>query len=147
MHFNLVDAVVERSDRHIVTIKQVSAAEEYLQDHFPGFPVLPGVMMIESIVQAGRLLLEPLAPRQRMVLGSVRALKYGRFVRPGDALRIEVSIWKALEDGAYELRAEGIALQAWRPSAPAASASGEVPRAAVAGKVVLRPLRLGGAQN
>src|SRR5262245_24732991 len=104
MHFDLVDAVIERSDEgggRIVTIKQVSAAEEYLQDHFPGFPVLPGVMMIEAMVQAARRLLETRAggSETRMVLGGVRGLKYGCFVKPGEVLRVEVSVAKEPGDG------------------------------------------------
>src|SRR5262245_64597596 len=106
MHFNLVDAVIEQSDTRIVTIKQVSLAEEYLQDHFPGFPVLPGVMMIEAMVQAARRLLESRsggsaqrAQAGRMVLGAVRGLKYGRFVKPGEVLRVEVSVAKEAGEG------------------------------------------------
>ena len=50
MKFNLVDQVLEKSKDHIVTVKQVSQAEEYLADHFPTFPILPGVMMLEAMV-------------------------------------------------------------------------------------------------
>ncbi len=151
----MVDAVVERTDpdplsglpTRIVTIKQVSNAEEYLQDHFPGFPVLPGVMMIESVVQAARLLLEPHAaaaarsdatPPARLVLGGVRALKYGRFVRPGDSLRVEVTLHKALPDGAFEVKAEGFAVRSWDLAAPTDSTG----PAAVAGRLVMRPTKL-----
>lgn len=97
MHFSLLDRVVEQAEGRIVTIKNVTAAEEYLQDHFPTFPVLPGVMMLESMVQAARRLAESLleAPTQvPLVLGRVRALKYGRFVQPGDTIRIEVELGK-----------------------------------------------------
>ena len=54
-----------------MTIKQVTAAEEYLQDHFATFPVLPGVMMLEAMVQAGRRLLESrgLGAERPLVLG------------------------------------------------------------------------------
>ncbi len=88
MHFDMVDRVLEVSADRIVTLKQVSRAEEYLQDHFPEFPVLPGVFMIESLVQAGRRLVEHNGGAPRLVLGSVRAVKYGSFVRPGESLRI-----------------------------------------------------------
>jgi len=97
MHFSLVDKVIEQAEGRIVTIKNVTAAEEYLQDHFPTFPVLPGVMMLESMVQAARRLAESSseAPTQvPLVLGRVRALKYGRFVQPGDTIRIEVELGK-----------------------------------------------------
>lgn len=141
MHFNLLDAVVEQSEVRIVTVKNVSLAEEYLQDHFPGFPVLPGVMMIETIVHAARRLLQPRVPGQRLVLGGVRALKYGSFVKPGDTLQVEVSLHKDLGDGSFEVKAEGIVRQSW--SSPSSPPSPAPDRVAVSGRLVLRPVRLG----
>lgn len=137
MHFNLIDAVVEQTADRIVTVKQVSLAEEYLQDHFAGFPVLPGVLMVESIVHAARRLLQPRVPGKRLVLGSVRGLKYGSFVKPGDSLRVEVVLNKDLGDGSFEVKAEGIVLRPW------ASEGADAPdRTAVSGRVTLRPVRL-----
>lgn len=93
MRFDMIDRVLETTADRLVAIKAVSGAEEYLADHFPTFPVLPGVLMLECMVQAGRRLADqgrnPLAAP--LVLGRVRALKYGRFVKPGDVLRIEVT--------------------------------------------------------
>lgn len=139
MRFDLVDAVLEQTAERIVTIKHVSAAEEYLRDHFPSFPVLPGVMMIEAMVQAGRRLCEGRAPGTRLVLGGVRGLKYGRFVRPGDTLRVEVWLEKVLGEGEFELKGEGLVMGARGPG------SGGERLVAVAGKMVLRPMRLGDA--
>ena len=52
MHFALIDRVVERDESRLVAVKAVSLSEEYLQDHFPSFPVLPGVFMLEALVQS-----------------------------------------------------------------------------------------------
>ena len=105
MHFNLVDKVVEREATRIVTLKHITMAEEYLQDHFPTFPVLPGVMMLEAMVQAAR---ELLGPREGapFVLSKVRALKYGTFMPPGSTLRVEITLAGQLEDGSFDFKGE-----------------------------------------
>lgn len=96
MHFNLVDSVIERTDDSIVTVKNVTSAEEYLGDHFPSFPILPGVMMLECMVQAARELAG--SDGGPLVLGEVRNVKYGNMVRPGQQLRVEVSVKKRDND-------------------------------------------------
>ncbi|MHC4421726.1 MAG: hotdog family protein, partial [Planctomycetota bacterium] len=76
MKFNLLDTILDQGPDRIVAIKHVSLAEEYLADHFPTFPVLPGVMMVETMVQAARRMLADRGD-PRLVLGDVRALKFG----------------------------------------------------------------------
>lgn len=136
MHFSMVDRVLEQSEERIVTIKLVSNAEEYLRDHFPGFPVLPGVLMLESMVQAGRLLVDPndAAPLP-MVLGGVKALKYGSFVKPGATIRITVTQQKTLDDGAFDLKGDVRLIEAGEDG------TGELP-VACSGRFVLRPARV-----
>ena len=97
MKFCLNDQLLEVGPDRAVAIKNVSAAEEYLQDHFPSFPVLPGVFMLEVMVQAARAVL---AERgfTHMMLGEVKALRYGSFVRPGESLRVEVDLMKEGDD-------------------------------------------------
>ena len=107
MHFNLVDRIIERSDSHIVTLKHVSSAEEYLQDHFPGFPVLPGVMMLEAMTQAARQLLDPEDTADSpWVLTQARALKYGSFVRPGATIRVTMTRHKDNDDGSVDFKGD-----------------------------------------
>ena len=71
MRFRLIDQVLEQTDTRIIAVKNVTSAEEYLGDHFPTFPVLPGVFMLEALVQAGRRLLGD--DGRRFVLGGVKA--------------------------------------------------------------------------
>lgn len=129
MHFRLVDQVLERSADRVVAIKNVTLAEEYLQDHFPTFPVLPGVFMLEALVQTGR---ELLADRGcgRVVLGQVKGLKYGSFVRPGDTLRMEVTFDKET-DGGWQLKGAATVV---RPG-------GGEPDTACTGRLIMRPVR------
>jgi 3-hydroxyacyl-[acyl-carrier-protein] dehydratase len=100
--FNLIDRVESLSDEKIVAVKYVSLAEEYLADHFPTFPVLPGVLMLEALTQAAAWLLhrrENFA-KSMAVLKEARNVKYGTFVAPGNALRVEVEFNKPTDAGA-----------------------------------------------
>lgn len=131
MHFRLIDRVLERSESRAVAVKVVSASEEYLQDHFPTFPVLPGVFMLEAMVQTAREL--DLPGVERLVLGRVRALKYGSFVRPGDALTVEVTLMGRQDDGLLDVKG--------RATVRAASGEGEA-AIACSGRLSLRPVNL-----
>ncbi len=87
MKFGLIDRIVEltRGER-IVAIKAVSLAEEYLADHFPTFPVLPGVLMLQAMAEAaGWLVKDAHEFRETVVLlRSVRNATYKSFVKPGN---------------------------------------------------------------
>lgn len=125
MHFSLLDRVIESSPTRIVTLKMVSNAEEYLQDHFPSFPVLPGVMMLESLVQAARRMLEEHhGATEPMVLGQVRALKYGAFVRPGATLRVEIDLHKANDDGTFDFKGQALLMEPGSTGEPPVAVSG-----------------------
>ena len=85
----LVDHIAEHDPgRRIVAVKNVTVSEEFFQGHFPGEPLLPGVLMIESFTQAATLLL----PASRVTLRGVDNAKFRRQVVPGDRLRVEVSL-------------------------------------------------------
>jgi 3-hydroxyacyl-[acyl-carrier-protein] dehydratase len=93
--FELIDRVVEQGADRIVALKNVSSAEEYLADHFPGFAVLPGVMMLETLVQAARLLVADRAKAagdRPLILAQVRNVRYGNMVRPGQSLQVDVTL-------------------------------------------------------
>lgn len=143
MRFCLIDQVLEVSEDRLVAVKNITSCEEYLQDHFPSFPVLPGVLMIEALIQASRRLLAQTNPAgRRFVLGGVRALKYGNFVRPGDALRVEVEIVSRGEDGSVTLKGSGRAI---RPETMGNGNGGSDGPMSVAGRFVMRPVRLASA--
>ena len=84
MRFTLIDHVVELElGKKIVAVKNLSMAEEYLADHFPGFPVMPGVLMLEAMTQAGAWLVrasEDFA-HSMVVLKQVGNVKYGPICR------------------------------------------------------------------
>ncbi len=130
MHFRLVDQVLERSKDRVLAIKNVTIAEEYLQDHFPSFPVLPGVFMLEALVQTARELLTERGCG-RVVLGQVKGLKYGSFVRPGDTLRMEV-VFDREVDGGWQLKGTA---SVTRPGT-------EGVETAAAGRLIMRSVRI-----
>ncbi|MBL8878779.1 MAG: beta-hydroxyacyl-ACP dehydratase [Phycisphaerales bacterium] len=92
MKFVLVDRICELEvGKRIVTQKSVTLAEEYLADHFPRFPVLPGVMMLEAMVQSAAWLVRAtldFAPAF-VLLKEARNVTYKSFVVPGQTLTIE----------------------------------------------------------
>jgi 3-hydroxyacyl-[acyl-carrier-protein] dehydratase len=130
MKFTLIDTVLEQSADRIVAIKHVSLAEEYLADHFPTFPVLPGVLMVETMVQAARRLLADRGD-PRLVLGEVKAVKFASFVRPGEGLAVDVTV-SGSGDGTYECRGKGWVVR---------HDGNSTDETAVSGRFTMRPIR------
>src|SRR4026208_803830 len=95
MRFNLIDRIVDvQPGRSLRAIKNLTLGEEYLADHFPTFPVMPGVLMLQTLVEAGAWLLR-LGEDYRhsvIVLREVRNIKYGTFVEPGRQLQVTVDL-------------------------------------------------------
>jgi 3-hydroxyacyl-[acyl-carrier-protein] dehydratase len=94
--FLLVDRVTEMTRKQrIVAIKNVTINEPHFQGHFPGYPIMPGVLMVEAIAQTGgALLLNEIPDRDSklMVFTGIDNAKFKRPVIPGDQLRIEVTV-------------------------------------------------------
>lgn len=91
----LVDAVIEHDPgRRIVAVKNVTVSEEFFQGHFPGTPLMPGVLMIESLAQVATLLLlsHPDSAPDHVLLRGVDNAKFRRQVVPGDRLQLEVTV-------------------------------------------------------
>lgn len=94
--FLLVDEVLELEERkRIVAIKRVRAEEYYFEGHFPGAPVMPGVLIVEALAQAGAvLLLREIPDRESKLVffAGIDGARFRRPVVPGDELRLEVSV-------------------------------------------------------
>ena len=94
--FLLIDRVLELTRKQrIVALKNVSVNEPFFSGHFPGFPIMPGVLVVEAIAQAGGFLVlyEPENRRNKlMVFTGIERARFRRPVVPGDQLRIEVEV-------------------------------------------------------
>ncbi len=91
----LVDAIVEHEPGHrLVAVKNVTVSEEFFQGHFPGAPLLPAVLMVESLSQVAAILVRDTetTPQTRVYLRGVNGAKFRRQVVPGDRLRLEITM-------------------------------------------------------
>jgi 3-hydroxyacyl-[acyl-carrier-protein] dehydratase len=96
--FLLVDRVIEGDDKaRIVGLKNVTVNEPFFQGHFPGNPVMPGVLQLEAMAQVGGILMNTLykADGRIAYFLAVDSARFRRIVRPGDQLRIEVVFQRA----------------------------------------------------
>jgi len=95
--FLLVDRIVELEAERVVGIKNVTLNEPFFAGHFPDFPVMPGVLIIEAMAQtAGVLVLKTIADRasKLVLLVAVENARFRRPVVPGDCLRMEMKVLK-----------------------------------------------------
>ena len=94
--FLLVDRVIELEEgKQIVGLKNVTANEEFFQGHFPGQPIMPGVLLLEVMAQVGGVLARKTAEgkgRPTVFLTGIEKAKFRRPVVPGDQLRVEVEV-------------------------------------------------------
>src|SRR6185437_4541527 len=91
----LVDRIEELEAERVIGIKNVSVNEPFFMGHFPDFPVMPGVLIVEAMAQvAGVLVLKSLGGRNQklVLLASVEEAKFRKPVVPGDQLRIEMTV-------------------------------------------------------
>jgi beta-hydroxyacyl-ACP dehydratase FabZ len=92
--FLLIDRVLELTDDRVVALKNVTINEPFFQGHFPGVPVMPGVLQIEAMAQAGGILASRAVSfdptTHVMLFMAIDAVKFRKAVVPGDQLRIEV---------------------------------------------------------
>jgi 3-hydroxyacyl-[acyl-carrier-protein] dehydratase len=95
MRFNLVDRITEvQPGKSLRAVKNLTLGEEYLADHFPTFPVMPGVLMLETLVEAGAWLLRLTDDFKHSVIAlrEARNVKFGTFMEPGKQLAVTVEL-------------------------------------------------------
>jgi 3-hydroxyacyl-[acyl-carrier-protein] dehydratase len=94
--FLLIDRITEfESQKRLVAIKNVTINEPFFQGHFPGYPIMPGVLVVEAMAQAGGIIMmHELEDRHSklVVFTGIERAKFRRPVTPGDQLRIEVEV-------------------------------------------------------
>jgi 3-hydroxyacyl-[acyl-carrier-protein] dehydratase len=100
MRFNLVDRIVAvEPGKMLRAVKNLTLGEDYLADHFPTFPVMPGVLMLQTLVEAGSWLLRATDDFRHSVIGlrEAKNVKYGNFMDPGKQMLVTVELTK--QDG------------------------------------------------
>jgi len=109
MRFHLVDRIVEvRPGQNLRAVKNLTLGEEYLADHFPTFPVMPGVLMLQTLVEAGAWLLRLSEDFRHsvIVLREAKNVKYGTFMEPGRQLEVTVEL-VGREEGLATFKGKG----------------------------------------
>ena len=99
--FLLVDQVLELDDQHALTLKNVTFNEPFFVGHFPGYPVMPGVLIVEALAQSAGVLAIRIAggeageKNRLLMLTGLDRVRFRRRVIPGDQLRMEVRLLKS----------------------------------------------------
>jgi 3-hydroxyacyl-[acyl-carrier-protein] dehydratase len=104
MRFHLVDRIIEViPGRSIRALKNLTLGEEYLADHFPTFPVMPGVLMLQTLVETATWLLRVTDEFRHSVitLREAKGVKYGAFMEPGRQMQIAVDLTEQEERSAW----------------------------------------------
>ena len=102
--FLWIDEVVEISESRIVARKKVAESLDVFRGHYPDYPVLPGVLLCESVFQAGAILISSLAavkPGQVPVVTRINNTKFRKMVRPGDVLDIEADLTERMANAFF----------------------------------------------
>jgi 3-hydroxyacyl-[acyl-carrier-protein] dehydratase len=94
--FLLIDRIVEfEPTKRVVAIKNITINEPFFQGHFPGYPIMPGVLVVEAMAQAGAIIMMAAIQdrdNKLVVFTGIERAKFRRPVTPGDQLRIEVDV-------------------------------------------------------
>ena len=109
MRYHLIDRITEvEPGKSLRAFKQLTLGEEYLADHFPTFPVMPGVLMLQALVEAASWLVRLSSDFNPsvLVLREVKNVKYGTFFAPGNRMNVAVE-QTAAEGGRFAFKGKG----------------------------------------
>ena len=111
MRFILIDKIISlEPGREVKATKSVSLAEEYLADHFPTFPVLPGVLLLEGLIESASWLVRQTEnfAHSMVLLEQAKNVKYKSFLAPGETIEYTVEA-KAIEENVSSFKGFGVA--------------------------------------
>ena len=103
MRYLLLDKIIDiELGKKATGIKTISISEDFLEHHFPRYPIMPGVLIVEALVQLSNWLVSASTEfRQKVLLECIDSAKFRQFARPGDTLILEVTLKKLEEEKAY----------------------------------------------
>jgi 3-hydroxyacyl-[acyl-carrier-protein] dehydratase len=110
MRFCLLDQITHLDPSGSITaVKRLDPQEDYLSDHFPNFPCMPGVLMLEAMYQAGAWLLRERDDFTRpiVMLKEARNVKYGNFVEPNHVLTVTVNLMSQVDEHCWKVKGNG----------------------------------------
>ena len=99
--FLFVDKVIERTENTIKTTLNVTGNEDFFKGHFPGNPIMPGVLLQEALFQTGAALMSTREGAGLGVVTRVQNAKFKNMVRPGDVLEMEVELTESISNAHY----------------------------------------------
>ena len=99
--FLFVDKIINRTDKTITTSLKLTGEEDFFKGHFPGNPIMPGVLLQEALFQSGAALMAGMSGGGLGVVTRVQNAKFKNMVRPGDELEMEVTLNESISNAHY----------------------------------------------
>lgn len=99
--FLFVDKIIDRSEKSIKTSLKLTGEEDFFKGHFPGNPIMPGVLLQEALFQSGAALMAGMSGGGLGVVTRVQNAKFKNMVRPGDELEMEVELTESIANAHY----------------------------------------------